>query len=368
MDTRNNLRYAILHQGEEIWPKKQWLWARDRVVQAQKENKLVFNFNAKSGTWSVRFKGYLYDADGDEKLGKPTTVVLDVLTQEGTKDFAALFPREVFQFPKPLKLIRSFLAIETTGPMDGPEIVLDFFAGSGTTGQAAFEQSIEDGRHRRLILVQVPEPLLPETGQQYAAIALCQELGVPASLSEITKERLRRSAAKIKATRATMTAADAQLSIVEEAADAADVPDLGFRVFKLDTSNIRAWNPNPADLEQTLFNHQDHLAEGRTESDVLYELLLKRGLDLCVPMASRTVNGKAVHAVGGGVLLACLATAIAADEVEALAQGIVAWHKQLAPAGDTSCVFRDSAFADDVAKTNMAAILAQNGIQNVRSL
>ena len=85
-------------------------------------------------------------------------------------------------------------------------------------------------------------------------------------------------------------------------------------------------------------------------------------------MASRTVNGKAVHAVGGGVLLACLATAIAADEVEAVALGIVNWRKELAPAGDTTCVFRDSAFADDVAKTNMAAILAQNGIQNVRSL
>lgn len=85
-------------------------------------------------------------------------------------------------------------------------------------------------------------------------------------------------------------------------------------------------------------------------------------------MESRVLHGKEVHAVGGGVLLACLATAIAADDVDALAQGIVAWHKELAPAGDTTCVFRDSAFADDVAKTNMAAILEQHGIRNVRSL
>jgi adenine-specific DNA-methyltransferase len=72
--------------------------------------------------------------------------------------------------------------------------------------------------------------------------------------------------------------------------------------------------------------------------------------------------------VGGGVLMACLAETISRDDVEALAQGIVAWHKELAPAGDTTCVFRDSAFADDVAKTNLAAILEQHGIANVRSL
>ena len=87
-----------------------------------------------------------------------------------------------------------------------------------------------------------------------------------------------------------------------------------------------------------------------------------------MPIENRSVHGKAVHAVGGGVLLACLAETISAAEVEALAEGIVAWHKELAPAGDVTCVFRDSAFADDVAKTNLAAILEQHGIQNVRSL
>jgi adenine-specific DNA-methyltransferase len=110
------------------------------------------------------------------------------------------------------------------------------------------------------------------------------------------------------------------------------------------------------------------LVDGRSESDVLYELLLKLGLDLCVPLAKRAVTGKEVHSVGGGVLIACLATSIAATEVESVALGIVNWHNELAPAGDTTCVFRDSAFADDVTKTNMAAILNQNGIQNVRSL
>lgn len=85
-------------------------------------------------------------------------------------------------------------------------------------------------------------------------------------------------------------------------------------------------------------------------------------------MSSLAIEGKDVYAIGGGVLIACLALSISAVEIENLAQGIVAWHKKLSPAGDTTCVFRDSAFADDVAKTNMAAILEQNGIANVRSL
>ena len=80
------------------------------------------------------------------------------------------------------------------------------------------------------------------------------------------------------------------------------------------------------------------------------------------------MNGKDVHSVGAGVLMACLAPKISQEDVEPLAQGIVAWHQELAPAGDTTCVFRDSAFADDVAKTNLAAILEQHGIRNVRSL
>ena len=97
-------------------------------------------------------------------------------------------------------------------------------------------------------------------------------------------------------------------------------------------------------------------------------LLLKLGLDLCVPIELHTVAGMDVYAVGGGVLMACLASAISGADVDALATGIIAWQKELAPAGDTTCVFLDSAFADDVAKTNLAAILEQHGIQNVRSL
>ena len=143
--------------------------------------------------------------------------------------------------------------------------------------------------NRRYILVQLPEPLDPENKEQKTAADFCDKLGKPRTIAELTKERLRRAAAKVKADNPLFAG------------------DTGFRVFKLDHSNIRAWNPNPADLEQTLFAHQDHLIEDRTESDILYELLLKLGLDLCVPIEQRTINGKDVHSVGGGVLMACLA-------------------------------------------------------------
>ena len=96
--------------------------------------------------------------------------------------------------------------------------------------------------------------------------------------------------------------------------------------------------------------------------------LPKLGLDLCVPIETRTIAGKTVYSVRAGTLIACLDEKVSREQVEPLALGIVEWHKALAPAGETTCVFRDRAFEDDVAKTNLAAILNQHGISNVRSL
>lgn len=146
------------------------------------------------------------------------------------------------------------------------------------------------------------------------------------------------------------------------------VGDLGFRVFKLASSNIRAWEPNRNDLPKTLEESVEHLKTDRSEQDILFELLLKLGLDLTVHIEQKAIGGKTVHSIGAGTLLVCLAEQIAAAGVELLALGIVAWHKELAPAGETTVVFRDSAFADDVAKTNLTAIIQQHGLENVRSL
>lgn len=256
-----------------------------------------------------------------------------------------LMGASVFQTPKPVGMMQDFLSWFAK-PGD---VVMDFFAGSGTLGEAVY-WAHGDEKDIRFVLVQLPEPLDPNVSEQAVAAHYCDQLGKPRTIAELTKERLRRAAKRVKSECAKFDG------------------DGGFRVFKLDTSNIKTWVPDAENLAQSLLDHHEHILPGRTEADISYELLLKLGLDLCVPKESKEIAGKAVEAVGGGVLMLCLSEKIAAKEVETLAVGIVAWHKALAPAGDSTVVFRDSAFANDVAKANMAAILAQNGLENVRSL
>ena len=241
---------------------------------------------------------------------------------------------DVFDTPKPIRLIKRMIEVATK--KDEAAIILDFFAGSGTTAHATFDINQMDCGDRRFVLVQLPEPA-GRNGHQ--------------NIAELTKERLRRARGKLHDENETNSG------------------DIGFRVFKLDSSNIRAWEPdNDDDLEHTLLDSIDHIKPDRSEDDILYELLLKFGLDLCVPIETRNVVGKTVHSVGAGTLMACLDENIASVDVEALGLGIVKWHKELAPAGESTVVLRDSAFADDVAKTNLAAILEQHGLGNVRSL
>lgn len=266
--------------------------------------------------------------------------------EDATEEMRKLFSDDVMSYPKPTGLLKYLIRATTSGS----DIIMDFFAGSGTTGCGVMLQNVEDGGARNFILVQLPEPLDPANMDQKIAAEFCKKLKKPLNIAELTKERLRRAAKKIGGENPMFAG------------------DLGFRVFKLDSTNIHEWEPKPDDLERSLQLSIEHLKNDRSEMDILYELLLKLGLDLCVPIEKRLIAGKDVHAIGGGVLLTCLTQRITSDEVEPLAQGIVEWHRALAPAGETTCVFRDSAFADDVAKTNLAAILQQHGLENVRSL
>ena len=260
----------------------------------------------------------------------------------------ALMGAKIFNNPKDCDELARLFDYCTASERDA--IFMDFFAGSGTSGEAIWRINSRDGGKRRWVMVQLPEPLDPAKKEQKASAKFCSSLGKPLTIAELTKERLRRAGTKIKA----------------------DIPlfagDVGFRVFKLASSNIRAWEPDVGDLENSLLKNAEHLVRGRKEQDVLYELLLKLGLDLCVPIETKSVAGKTVHSIGGGALIACLADNLDKEVIEPLSAGIVAWIKQLAPAVDTRVVFKDSGFADDIAKTNMAAILAQNGISDVRSL
>ena len=337
---RPNLYYSITNPstGQNVFPDETRVWGCD-LEQTKKnieENRLWWGTDGSLD--KPRKKVFLSEL----KEG----VVPDTLwersiagdTQTGKREILSMFGKSVFDTPKPRKLIGHGMRI---GNLQKDQIILDFFAGSCPTAHAVFDLNTTGQGNIKFIMVQLPEPCVEKSEafkEGYKTIA------------EIGKERIRRAAAKIK----------------EENPD--NKGDFGFKVFKLDSSNIRAWNPDRTDLEATLMDHKDHLVPGRTEQDVLYELLLKRGVDLTVPIEQKEFSGKTVTSIGYGVLFACLDEAILRTDVEALANGILQWHKELAPDTDTHIFFRDSAFADDVTKTNMAAILEQNGISHVRSL
>ena len=268
------------------------LIATDRIIYGDDENQII------------QIKEYLSDYQG--KL--PSVIHLDSRT--GSNELNSLFGvQKVFTNPKPVQLIEGlFDFVVKPG-----ELVLDFFAGSGTTAHAVMNLNAKDQGGRRTILVQLPEQLSLEDKDQAIAASYCDKLKVPRTLAELTKERLRRCASKIRSEHGNAQG------------------DLGFRVFKLDSSNIRAWDPDREYLSQTLLNSAEHIKAGRTEQDILFELLIKLGLDLTVPIEEKSIGGKAMHSIGAGSLFVCLAPRIAREDVEALALGIVAWHEELAP-------------------------------------
>ncbi len=343
-----------------------WRWGKD--LSRQNLNKEIVGYITEDGEYRVVQK-----SRHTGKVIRSLQLDKDVSTRRGTGEVEELFGSKVFPFPKPVELIRRFVSVAT----ESNDTILDFFAGSGSTAHAVMKQNSQDDGKRRFIAVQLPEPTDIE---DYPTIA------------DITKERLRRAGKKIR----------------EE--NPLFAGDLGFRVFKLASSNIRAWEPDRDKLAETLEASIDHLKTDRTEQDILFELLLKLGLDLCVPIETRIFyhekheahekggdqkveammslhpqdfrafrvfrgspaespeGSHTAHSIGGGSLLVCLSPAIPQADVEPLALGLVAWHKELKPAGETTVVFRDSAFADDVAKTNLTAILHQHGLETVRSL
>ena len=262
---------------------------------------------------------------------------------------------------KPLALLRRILQL------DGSEdpLILDFFAGSGTTAHAMWMENLKDGGKRRFILVQIPEFLNPNNDDHKAAIDFCDAMSKPRSVAELTKERLRRAGKRICSENPMFSG------------------DIGFRVLKLDTTSVHPWDPTLPVDPQRLLGEVDNILPGRTEHDLLCELLLKRGLELTTPIVELTLAGKQVFAVSTGDLITCLDPHITEADVEELANGIIKFHKELAPPPTENpetpkakpakfepplVVFRDTAFVDDVTKSNLTEILKQHGLTDVRSL
>lgn len=320
-----------------------WTWGKPK---SENEASLLVGQKVK-GNWKVYRKSY---ASGADRMLKTILSEKAYHTEKGQKAFNQLFntKAKIFQSPKSPFLLADLFATRT----EGSDIILDFFAGSGTTGQAVMAQNASDGSDRRFILVQLPEPLDPENREQKAATDFCDSIGKPHNIAELTKERLRRAATSIKSDNPGVTI------------------DGGFRVYKLATSNLKAWSPGSGALQADIENAIDNLTPGRTEDDLMVELLLKQGIDLIEPVVTRDIGGRRVHAFGGGVLVVCLSDIGRAD-AEGLADSIAAWIEELSPATATTLFLKDSGFEDNQAKANLAAILGQrlgDRLLKVRSL
>jgi adenine-specific DNA-methyltransferase len=261
--------------------------------------------------------------------------------EDATQEIRRLFGADVMSYPKPSGLMK-YLVRAMTG--DG-DIVMDFFAGSGSTAHGVMLQNSEDGCNRRYILVQLPEPLRPGDAQSKPAFEFCQAQGFSPTIAEIGKERIRRAAAEIASK-----------------GEAAWL-DLGFRVFRLDSSSIRQWDSDPSSLEESLLCAVERIKDDRRDADVIYDQVLRYGLDLAAFTEMREIDGKAVYIVGAGDLVICLA-----DHINlTLAEGIARLRVELA-ATRMQVVFRDAGFESDADRVNAIQVLRRAGVENVKTL
>ena len=318
MDARANLVYPIpAPDGSEIWPKRQWLWSKDRAYEALVKGELEI-YQGNDGSWQVATKQYLRDADGTERLGKMFSIIENIYTQHGTNEMISLMGNaKIFPFPKPSSFVKQLLPLAS----DKDSIVLDFFSGSATTAHAVMQLNAEDGGHRKFIMVQLPEPC-DEASEAYKA-------GYK-NICEIGKERIRRAGDKIKS-ESPMTTQDL---------------DIGFRVLKLDDSNMKDVYYAPDDYDQgMLAGLESNIKDDRTDLDLLFGCLIDWGLPLSLPYKSEQIDGCTVHTYNDGDLIACFDANIPESVV-----------KEIAQRRPLRAVFRDSGFASSPEKINVFEI------------
>lgn len=268
-----------------------WRWGVDKIKTSDlaSDNAILVAKQRRDGGWNIY-----------EKSRKSTTKIKslitdnDVISEQGTVELGALNLGKQFEHPKPLGLIKRCVELG----INSNDIILDFFAGSGTTAHAVLDLNKQDGGNRKFILVQLPEP----TGRDdYKTIA------------DITKERVRRVIKKLNDE-------DAGKFELDDTAK----QDRGFKVFKLDRSNFKAWQADvprgdTAALSKQLDLQVDVIAEGRSDDDLLAELLLKSGFPLTTPVETLTLAGKPVYAVEQGAMLVCLDRELTPEVIQAMA-------------------------------------------------
>lgn len=338
---RPNLWFPLMApDGTEVYPVKPdgtegcWRWSKGTYIENQ--SKGIVEWVQTENGWQVYAKQYL-----KEEATKPPETLW--FHQEVGHNHAAmeelkkLLGAKVFDSPKPKNLIEKMLRIATTGDED---IILDFFSGSATTAHAVMQLNAEDGGNRRFILVQLPE-VCDENSEAYKA-------GYK-NICEVGKERIRRAGRKL-------TETDGQMQLGE---DDKKPLDIGFRVYKLDSSNLKTWDDTPIEDDQLniLYKRMNGMIHrvkpDRSEMDMVCEIMLKLGAPLTCPVSKIEINSKSAYTVGMGcTLLICLAESIQPSDVETIAKYAAA----------IVVIARDS-FADDTAMANAYYILRDKGIE-----
>jgi adenine-specific DNA-methyltransferase len=283
-----------------------------------------------NGRWKVFRKAYSHSKEGDVARRKLKTIPIDnsLYTERGQAAFDEIMPTRLFQSPKPVGLLTLLARTATSGN----DTILDFFVGSGTTGHAVLDLNTQDGSNRKFIAVQLPEP----TGRQ----------DFP-TIAAIAKERIRRVIKKLN----------------EEAAGRLDLkegakPDRGFKVFRLERSNFTAWDPEvpkePDALAKQLEMHVQHIAPGRTEEDILFEILLKSGYALSASIQKLNLAGRTVYSIDGGLLVICLDHALNREVIQGIAG--------LKPAPERVVLLDEGFAGNDQLKTNAVQTMKAKGI------
>lgn len=296
-----------------------WTWGPDKARSQLDE---VVAREVK-GSWKIFRKNYAEGEDG-EATKQVKSIWTDKVfhTEKGQSAFNELFQtrEKIFQSPKSVDTLREVIRMATRKD----SVILDFFAGSGTTGHAVLAQNADDGGNRKFILVQLAEQTPEGSEAKKAGFS---------TVVEITKERLRRAGSKI----------------LEGICHSSWNRDVGFRVLKVDTSNMKDVYYRPDELKQSdLLDMVDNVKEDRTSEDLLFQVLVDWGVDLTLPIRRETVQGKTVFFVDDNALVACFDRGVTEELV-----------KELAKREPLRVVFRDNGFVSDAVKINVEQIFRQ---------
>lgn len=317
--------------GIDYFPPNNRIWAYNKQTfnKLLEEGRIKFGMNDDS---SPKRKLYLQERIDRGDVKTPSSLSLDSgTTQSGTKEIMALFDKnKVFDYPKPSSFIKKLVKYGTFQTPDA--LVLDFFSGSSSTADAVLQLNLEDGYNRKYIMIQLPE----KTGEKSVA----NRLGY-LTIPEIAEERIRRAGNKI----------------ISQKSELSEKLDIGFKVFELGKSNIKKWNLQTTDLISTFESLQDNLEPNSTEEDLVYEIMLKQGLELTLPIKKQVIEGVGIYKIAFGALFIILGRNITVNIAEKVTRDI-----NVEDIEEVTIIVQDTGFKSDSDKLNFIEILNSNGI------